>query len=482
MSELSRARGAARGDGVNGAQVARDGARILVLGGGFAGVATARRLERLFGKRSGIEITLVSRDNFFVITPLLFEACSGILELRHCAQPIRPALRHTRFVEATVEEVDVERRVVRAVPREGESYALPYDHLVVALGATTNESLIPGSDAAFTFKTMADALVLRNHLIERFERADATTDPVFRRVALTVVIIGGGLVGVELLGELTAFADDILRYYPRIRRDEVKFHLFEAGARILPEIDGKLADAATRLLRRRGADIRASTPVQQIEPTRVHLREETIDAGTIVLAAGIVPSEVAARIPVAHDSRGRIAVDATMRSTSHPDVWALGDCAAIPGPDGRPYPPLAQHATREAKRVASNIASVVDGRSPAPFLFRALGTMAALGHSQGVAQVFGLRLTGFIAWWIRRTYYLFQMPRWDRRLRMILDWTIALFFRPDITKVDLANEQDQARRNCAAGAAISDGATAAEATLPPPERANVRQAGAASRS
>jgi NADH dehydrogenase len=439
--------------------------RILVLGGGFAGVATARHLQRLSAGGSGIEITLVSRDKFFVVTPLLFEACSGILELRHCAQPIRPALRRARFVEATVEDVDVERRVVRAVPREGEAYDLPYDQLVVARGATKNESRIPRSRTAVTIKTMGAALVLRNHLIERFERADATSDPVFRRVALTVVVIGGGLVGVELLGELTAFADDILRYYPRIRRDEVKFHLFEAGARILPEIDAKLGDAATRLLRGRGADIRASTPVQKIEPERVHLRDEVIEAGTIVLAAGIVPSEVASRIPVAHDSRGRITVDATMRSTSHANVWALGDCAAIPGPDGRPYPALAQHATREAKQLAKNLASVVAGRAPAPFDFRALGTMAALGHSRGVAQVFGLRLTGFIAWWIRRTYYLFQMPRWDRRLRMILDWTIALFFRPDITKVDLAIEQDQSIRNCAAGAADNGEAVVAGAAM-----------------
>lgn len=459
-----------------------ESSRVLVLGGGFAGVATARHLQRLLGQRSGVEITLVSRDNFFVITPLLFEACSGILELRHCAQPIRPALHHARFVEATVEEVDVDRRVVRAAPREGEAYDLSYDHLVVALGATTNASLIPGADAAFTFKTMADALVLRNHLIERFERADATSDPAFRRVALTVVVIGGGLVGVELLGELTAFADDILRYYPRIRREEVAFHLFEAGPRILPEIDLKLAEAATLLLRQRGADIRASTPVQRIERARVHLRGEIIDAGTIVLAAGIVPSEVAARIPVAHDSRGRITVDATMRSTSHPDVWALGDCAAIPGPDGRPYPALAQHATREAKQLARNIAGVVDGRSPEPFLFRPLGTMAALGHSQGVAQVFGLRLTGFIAWWIRRTYYLFQMPRWDRRLRMILDWTVALFFRPDITKIDLAIEQEQARQNCAAGAAISSGAPGVPSTVPLSSPVNVREPAATSRT
>ena len=240
------------------------------------------------------------------------------------------------------------------VPR----YDLPYDHLVVALGASTNEQLIPGSSNAFTFKTMADALVLRNHLIEQFERADAASESTTRRGCLTVVVIGGGLVGVELLGELTAFADDVLRFYPRIRRDEVRFHLFEAGPRILPEIDEKLAAVAARVLQRRGADIRVSTPVRAIEAGRVHLANETIDAGTIVLAAGIVPSVVASAIPVVHDQRGRIAVDETMRSRSHPNVWALGDCAAIPGPDGRPYPALAQHTVREARQLARNIEAV----------------------------------------------------------------------------------------------------------------------------
>jgi NADH:ubiquinone reductase (H+-translocating) len=370
--------------------------RIVVLGGGFGGVAATRELERLVGRRGGVEITLVSRDNFFVLSPLLFEACSGTLELRHCAQPIRPALSRARFVEATVDDVDVERRVVHAAAAEGVTYDLPYDHLVVALGATTNQALIPGSATAFTFKTMADALVLRNHLIERFERADATPDPELRRRSLTVVVIGGGLVGVELLGELTAFADDILRYYPSLRRDALRFHLFEAGPRILPEVDPKLADAATHVLRQRGADIRASTPVRSIELGRVHLADETIDAGTIVLAAGIVPNAAAVRIPVAHDERGRIAVDAAMRSRSDPSVWALGDCAAIPGPDGRPYPALAQHATREARQLARNVVAAIEGHTPAPFVFRPLGTMAALGHSRAVAEVFGLRLTGFL--------------------------------------------------------------------------------------
>ena len=426
--------------------------RIVVLGGGFGGVAATRELERLCRHKRDVEITLVSRDNFFMMTPLLFEACSGALELRHCAQPVRPALRRARFVEATVTAVDVDRHIVHAFAAEGMSYELPYDHVIVALGASTNLSIIPGSETAFTFKTMADALVLRNHLLERFERADATTDPALRQRYLTMVVIGGGLVGVELLGELTAFTDDIIRYYPRLRRDEVRFHLFEASARILPEVDPSLAEEATRVLRQRGADIRSSTPVRAIESGQIHLGDETIDAGTVVLAAGIMPNAVAARIGVEHDRKGRIVVDDTMRSTRHADVWALGDCALIPGPDGKPYPALAQHAIREARRVARNVAAVVSGDEPQPFRFRSLGTMASLGHSQAVAQVFGARITGFLAWWIRRTYYLFQMPRWDRRLRIVLDWTVALFFRPDITKVELLVEREQAKENCAAGA------------------------------
>jgi NADH:ubiquinone reductase (H+-translocating) len=425
-------------------------ARVVVLGGGVGGLAAAIHLERLFG-RGGAEITLVSRDNFFLLSPLLFEACSGVLEFRHCAQPIRPCLKRARFIEATVEGVDAEQRVVRAVAAEGAVHELPYDHLVVALGAATNTSLIAGSEHARTFKTVADALLLRNHLIERFERAEVEDDARRRRQLLTVVVIGGGLVGVELLGELTAFADDILRYYPRIRRDELSFHLFEAGERLLPESTRQLADYAERVLRERGAALHLSTPVRAIEPGGVRWGDESVEADTVVLAAGIVPSAAASAIPVERDRRGRIVTDATMRSVSHERVWALGDCAAVPDPDGRPYPALAQHAVREARRVAANVHAAVTGRAPAPFVFRALGTMAAFGHTRAAADVRGLFLRGFLAWWMRRTYYLFQMPRWDTRLRIALDWTVALFFRPDLTKVDLADEHEQERRNCAAG-------------------------------
>jgi len=347
-------------------------------------------------------------------------------------------------------------QTVRAGSPDGSSYDLPYDQLVVALGASTNERLIPGSSNAFTFKTMADALVLRNHIIEQFERADATSESSTRRGCLTIVVIGGGLVGVELLGELTAFVADVLRFYPRIRRDEIRFLLFEAGSRVLPEIDEKLAAVAANVLRRRGADLHVSTAVQSIEPGGVRVGHEIIHAGTIVLTAGIVPSVVASEMSVMHDQRGRIAVNATMRSRSHSSVWALGDCAAIPGPDGRPYPALAQHTVREARHLARNIEATIAGRVPTPFVFHPLGTMASLGHTRAVGLVFGIRLTGFVAWWLRRTYYLFQMPRWDRRLRIVLDWTVALFFRPDITKVELRVEREQMRLSRGMAAVAGD--------------------------
>jgi len=326
---------------------------------------------------------------------------------------------------------------------------------VVALGASTNTRLIPGSEHARTFKTVADALLLRNHFIERFERADIATDARRRQQLLTVVVIGGGLVGVELLGELTSLAADILRYYPRIQREEMRYHLFEAGERLLPESTPDIARYAEKVLRRRRAELHTSTPVQAIEPGAVRWKDGVVEADTIVLAAGIVPSPVAAAIPVERDRRGRIVTDATMRSVSHPNVWAIGDCASIPAPDGKPYPALAQHAIRQARTVAHNVHAAMTRGAPKAFTFRSLGTMAAFGHTRAGADVRGFFLSGFLAWWMRRTYYLFQMPRWDTRLRIALDWTIALFFRPDITKVDLADEYEQARRNMAAGAALA---------------------------
>src|SRR6516164_3472097 len=308
--------------------------RIVILGGGFGGVTTARRLERLCRRRRDVEIVLVSRDNFVLMTPLLFEVCSGTLDPGHCSLPIRAFLRTTRFVEATVQSIDAEKRVVH-LSGGGELGELAYDQLVIALGGITNCKMIPGSEHAFSFKGLADAFLLRNHIIEQFERADVEPDAERKRRLLTFVVIGGGLVGVELFGELTAFADGIAPFYKHVNRDDVRFFLLQGGDRLMPEIDPKLAAYGTEVLHnRRGADIRTGAKVQTIEPDKVHLPDESIEAETIVLAAGVVPNPVVAELPVERDHHGRIVVEGTMRCKSHPEVWALGDCAVVPAPDG----------------------------------------------------------------------------------------------------------------------------------------------------
>jgi NADH dehydrogenase len=459
--------------------------RIVILGGGFGGVATARHLERLCKRRRDVKIVLVSRDNFVLMTPLLFEVCSGVLDFRHCSLPIRAFLRNTRFVEATVQYIDLERRVVH-LTAETERDELAYDQLVIALRAMTNRRMIPGSEHAFTFKALADALLLRNHIIERFERADVERDPVRKRRQLTFAIIGGGLVGVELFGELTAFADGIARWYKHVNRDDVRFILLHGSDHLMPEIDPKLAAYGTRVLRkRRGADIRTGAKVQAIEPGKVHLAPsprvlspegpgeghsprpsgertrgegETIEAETIVLAAGIVPNPMVAALPVEKDKRGHIVVDGAMRCPGHPEVWALGDCASIPSPDGTPYPNLAQHALRAAKVLARNIAGVLDGQPPEPFVYATLGMMGSLGHSKAFGQLLKVRIRGFLAWFVRRTYYLLLMPGWSRRLRIMIDWFFALLFRPDIVKISLDSEATLLLRE----AAISDAAAGAD--------------------
>src|SRR5688572_5321225 len=414
--------------------------RVLVLGGGFAGVYVAWHLQRLRRKsRVPIHITLVNRDNYFLMTPLLFEASSGVLEPRHAVNPIRPLLRKTRFIEADVERIDLERRVVvaRHAP-EFEPYELGFDHLVLALGGVTNTAIIPGSEQAATFKTLADAIWLRNHIIDLFERADVEQELEPRDVLLRFVIVGAGLVGVELMGELTEFVQRLAQGYPRVNPKHISFHLIEAGPKVLPEMERDLAEYAAERLRRRGVNVRTGAPVRAIEPGVVHLPSgETLPAATIVLAAGVAVNPLVRGLPLEKDRKGRIATDAAMLAKGRANVWALGDCASIPDPAGKPYPQLAQHALREARVLAHNVVAKIDGRPTRPFVYSTLGTLAALGHYDGVGRVWKFKIRGFVAWFAWRSYYLMQMPRWERRFRIMLDWTVALLFKNDVVKLDL---------------------------------------------
>ncbi len=259
---------------------------------------------------------------------------------------------------------------------------------------------------------------------------------------LTLAVVGGGFVGSEVFGELTAFMDEIVRYYPRVRRDEMRLFLIQAVERIMPEVPPVLAEYAVRLLgQRAGVRILVNAPVQSIEVGSVHLKDQVIEAETIVLSAGILPSPVVAQLPLPKDRHGNLIVENTMRCKDRPEIWAIGDCASIPDSQGKPYPKLAQFAMRQAKTLADNLHAVIDGKPILPFEFKELGLMAALGHNKGLGTVLGIRIRGFFAWWVRRTYYLSVMPRWSQRIRIVADWTIALFFRPDISKVDLGREQ-----------------------------------------
>ena len=421
--------------------------RILLLGGGFAGVYTAQRLEKLFARNTDVQITLVSRDNFLLMTPLMSEVCTGTLAMDDCSISVREFVRKIRFVEAIVDEIDLEHRLVRISLSSDKREELAYDQLVLAMGGLTNTSRIPGSELAFTFKTLADAVLLRNHVIERMERAETESDPELRSRELTFVIIGGGLVGVEVFGELTAFMDEIPRYYPGIRRKEIHLYLLEASERIMPELSEKLAEYSSRVLSRRpGVSILTSSPVERITPGRVHLKTQIIEASTIVLSAGITPSPIIARLPVEKDRQGKIMVEATMRCKQRPELWAAGDCASIPDADGKPYPGLAQHAMREAKVLANNIYATVNGLPVKPFVYQTKGVMASLGCHRGVAEVKGLALRGFLAWWLRRSYYLLVTPRMAQRVRLVGDWTIGLFFRPSLSKLDLNSEREMLLR------------------------------------
>jgi len=413
--------------------------RIVILGAGVAGTNVAVELERLWKKRTDVEVTLVSRDNFYLMTPLLFEAASGTVEIRHVVNPIRPLLAKTRFVRAEVTRVDFERRVVSARSDGGDQHELGYDHLVVALGGAPRYDLVPGARNALSFKTIEDAIGLRTHLIDMFERATLEGDPAVRERLLRFVIVGGGLVGVELAGEMAAFVESLRKTYKTIRREDVSLHLLEAGPRLVPELDQVLAAYVEKTFTSRGIRVRTSAAVQRIDPEEVELANgERISASTIVYAAGLAVSPLVASLPVERDRRGRVVTDSTMRSVSRPEVWALGDNAAIPvpGQPGQTYPGLAQHAHREAQALARNLARVLEGQPPALYVARTLGTAALLGNRQAIIQIAGVRIHGFVAWALWRTIFLFRVP-WERRLRLITDWTVALFFPADSSQLRL---------------------------------------------
>ena len=410
--------------------------RIVILGGGFGGVYCAMHLEKLLKHRPDVDVTLVSRDNFFLFTPMLHEVAASDLDITHIVSPLRALLSRTSVLVGDVQELDVRRRSVTVAHGfSRHQHEIEFDHVVVALGSTTNFHGLPGLDRhALTMKTLGDAIHLRNRVIATLEEADtecsSDTDGL-----LTFLVAGGGFAGVETIAALNDFVREALKFYRRLSPRRVRMVLVHAGPAILPELGGQLGEYAQRKLAQRGVDIIVNATVAAVDDAGVTLADgRRIPSRLIVWTAGTSPHPLVQGLPCPID-RGRITVDDTLAVEGWPGIWALGDCAVVPNRrTGKPHPPTAQHALREARTAARNIAAVLDGRPLERFAFTTVGQLAAIGRRTGVARVFGCNFSGFLAWWLWRTIYLSKLPRLDRKIRVALDWTLDLIFAKDFVQ------------------------------------------------
>jgi NADH dehydrogenase len=409
---------------------------VLILGGGFGGLTAARRLERKLPAHSA-RVTLVSDVNFMLYTPLLPGAAAGTLEPRHVVVPLREELDSTELHLGHVLGADPDRRVVRVRSIGGREEELPYDQLIVALGSTSRTLPIPGlAEHAVGFKTLSEAIALRNRLIQTLEQAETEDDEAERRALLTYVFVGAGYAGLEGLAELQDFAADLIERYPRARLQGVRFVLIEAKDRVMTEIQPDLAAFASAELRRRGIEIQTSTTVKRVSAESVELSTgEIVPTRTVTWTAGVKPHPVVSELGLELDGGGRIKADRYCAAEGRPGVWAIGDAAAVPDPasKGKPSPPTAQHVLRQAKVAADNVAHALAGepQRKRPFRYRTLGVFVDMGRHQAVASTLGIKWRGFPAWFLARTYHLALMPGNRRRARLVTDWTIGLLFGRD---------------------------------------------------
>jgi NADH dehydrogenase len=412
-----------------------------VLGGGFGGVYTALHLERMLG--ASVEITLVSRENFFLFTPMLHEVAASDIDITHLVSPLRALLRRTTVFVGEVAAIDCASRSVTVTHgADAHDHRLAFDHLVVALGSITNFYGLPGLERhALTMKTLGDAIHLRNETIAAMEEADSECSADGDK-PLTLVVVGGGFAGVETIAGLNDFVREGLKFYRRLDVSRVRMVLIHAGAVILPELGEKLGQYAQQELARSGVEIMTNAKVAACSDGAVQLADgRSIPTHLVVWTAGTSPHPLIHELPCPID-RGRIVVDETLAVPGWQGIWALGDCALVPDRrTGKPYPPTAQHAIRQAKIAARNIAASLNGEPLVPFRFRALGQLAAIGRRTGVARVLGVNFSGFLAWWLWRTIYLSKLPRLEKKIRVALDWTLDLLFSKDFVQFLTARGQ-----------------------------------------
>lgn len=419
----------------------REKPKILIVGGGFGGAYLANAMERKLKPREA-DILLINRHNYFAFTPLLVEAGVGSVEPRHAVVSLRRFIRRTRFRMAEVTGVNPQQREVsfRLGDEEDERTEL-YDHLVLALGSVTRLPPVPGlREHGYQMKSLADAVALRDRAIRMLEIADATEDAQRRRALLHFAVVGANYTGVEVAGEFHELLYRGARRYPNLDPRDVRVTLIELSDRILPTLDRDLADYTAERLARRGVNILLNNTVERIEPERAVLKcDDALSTHTVIWAAGIAPNPLIEKIGLPTDSRGYIRCERDLRVEGHPSIWAIGDAAINPDPDGKPYPPTAQHATRQAYHLAKNLRRVLRAQPAQPCDIKHLGSLAAIGCRSAVAEVVGMKLSGFPAWWLYRTVYLMKMPGWARRLRIAIDWTLNLLFRRDYVQLGLRN-------------------------------------------
>jgi NADH:ubiquinone reductase (H+-translocating) len=409
---------------------------VVIAGGGFGGAFAARELERVLPRQSA-RLMLVNDVNFLLYTPFLPEAAAGTMEPRHVVTPLRDILKRTYLRLGAVTSHDPAARTVEITNHEGEVSEQRYDQLVLALGSVSRLLPVPGLDRAIGFKSLADAIWLRNHVIETLEAANDSEDPARRQELLTYMFVGGGYAGLEALAELQDFAVDAIERYPRARLQGMNWILIEAADRVLPETDADLARYACDELRGRGLDIRLGTRVEEVAEDHVRLSTgETIPCRTVVWTTGVAPHPSLRELSVPLDEHGRVPVDEQLRVAGMESVWAVGDCAAVPDPGGGLSPGTAQHAIRQGRTAGRNVAAALGNGAMRAFSYRDRGSFVNLGRYKAVAKVpLGLKFRGFPAWWMARTYHLSQIPGAVRKLRAVLDWTVGLPFKRDVAEV-----------------------------------------------
>jgi NADH:ubiquinone reductase (H+-translocating) len=411
--------------------------RIVILGGGFGGLSVARELERLLPRDAGVEVTLVNRENYFLFTPMLHEVAASDLDLATIVNPLRKLVKRTGIFTGTVEHIDLERRSVRVSHAGGlHAHELPYDHLVLALGAVTNFFGIPGlAEQAITMKSLGDAIQLRNQLIEHLEEADFECQREIRGPLLTVLVAGGGFAGVETVAAVNDFVRAAVRFYPNLRSSDLRIVMVHPGAYLLPELGETLGRYTGKRLAERGVEVMLNVRVTSIDGEVVELSDGTrVHARTVVWTAGTSANPVLESVACTKE-RGRIVVDECLKVVGQENLWAVGDCASIPDRStGGIFPPTAQHALREGKCVARNIVAKLQGTEKAPFRFSTIGLLASIGRRTGVASILGMNFSGFVAWWLWRTIYLAKLPRWEKKIRVALEWTLDVVFSKDIVQ------------------------------------------------